>query len=533
MYKTIKNPKTGRNININTKLGRQIVRNYLRIFNGGSNSNGPKFKVDDIVKINAPSVPHRNLLIGKVLHVRHNSQDDTYEYQVENDNFLEMIPEQYLILNGPIFKVDDIVKINAPSVPHLNLLIGKVLHVIHISQNDTYEYQVGNDNFLEMIPEQYLILMGGEDRWAEPTDDKRHLDLSHTHPWALLGIPLSASIPIATRAYKRIQFENGSVNSEQQAALTFLKCTIQKPEHVHQMDNFKKCTTPIWTSGEIDNTTYTFKNPFIGKLDSWPMTTLPESKSKPEPEKEKPVPLPPAFESGNIVRITSLKSPDSFLNGASAKIISHEGIKDGSHRYKVFISGINETRYYSEKNLAEETSDNIASSSSDQSFILERLRRPHAGEGVGIDTTFVPGTRPLTQPQPPPQPQSQPPPAPQPQPPPAPQPQPQPQQIPLGVAVEVPDGEPSNTNLFWYRFIFRSYHFHNNCQWTELDLRSTIYLNEMIAAGNMQGQFTDGQLRGWSFNLDYKDPPYKRFQDPLAFFIYGIYEVKVFKERKV
>tara|TARA_Y100000385_G_scaffold275586_1_gene320144 strand:- start:10910 stop:11824 length:915 start_codon:yes stop_codon:yes gene_type:complete len=35
MYNTIKNPKTGRNVNIYSKFGKQIIRNYLKIIGGG------------------------------------------------------------------------------------------------------------------------------------------------------------------------------------------------------------------------------------------------------------------------------------------------------------------------------------------------------------------------------------------------------------------------------------------------------------------------------------------------------------------
>ena len=35
MYAKIKNPETGKNVNINSKLGRQIFKNYLRTLYGG------------------------------------------------------------------------------------------------------------------------------------------------------------------------------------------------------------------------------------------------------------------------------------------------------------------------------------------------------------------------------------------------------------------------------------------------------------------------------------------------------------------
>jgi len=39
MYSQIINPKTGRKVNVNGRLGRRIIRNYLVFLNGGA---GPK-----------------------------------------------------------------------------------------------------------------------------------------------------------------------------------------------------------------------------------------------------------------------------------------------------------------------------------------------------------------------------------------------------------------------------------------------------------------------------------------------------------
>ena len=52
MYKKIMNPLTNKKVNIYSKLGKQIIRNYLRIFNGGGTvKEEALFNTDDIVEI--------------------------------------------------------------------------------------------------------------------------------------------------------------------------------------------------------------------------------------------------------------------------------------------------------------------------------------------------------------------------------------------------------------------------------------------------------------------------------------------------
>ena len=48
MYDKIMNPKTGRKVNINGKLGRQILRNYLDVLQGGARNQLPNFAIKSL-----------------------------------------------------------------------------------------------------------------------------------------------------------------------------------------------------------------------------------------------------------------------------------------------------------------------------------------------------------------------------------------------------------------------------------------------------------------------------------------------------
>jgi len=200
MYRTIKNPKTGRNVSIYSKLGKQIVRNYLRIVDGGSGHREPEFNTGDIVQIGVITLrPELETLRGRVTQSQWDSRNNTYRY--------------------------------------------------HVEVNDK-EYSIKEENL-------FMVQTREPSAEAARVTTTTH-NLIHTTPWELLKLKFDPNNPINEKEIRTAQ--RIVQNTEQGAARDFFRATSsEKPDH-YQLLAYIASTTPTWTSGNINDNIYIFRN---------------------------------------------------------------------------------------------------------------------------------------------------------------------------------------------------------------------------------------------------------------------------------
>ena len=101
MYKKIMNPLTNKKVNIYSKLGKQIIRNYLRIFNGGGTvKEEALFNTDDIVEI-------------------HNLSNDIHPQDLKHVGKLGIILELNKVHRGYNMEIHYIIKLVNTGEQHL------------------------------------------------------------------------------------------------------------------------------------------------------------------------------------------------------------------------------------------------------------------------------------------------------------------------------------------------------------------------------------------------------------------------------